>query len=108
MLRAMGDRLTGQIHALRDDSLHRNDPIVANEDGTAVYDVQFSLNLVNSENEAVLAIDEALHRLDEGTYGKCEECGCLIEIARLKALPFASTCIRCQSELEKGRGRRRL
>ena len=42
-------------------------------------------------------IDEALRRLDDGTYGVCSACGSRISEARLEALPYASECIRCAS-----------
>ena len=46
-------------------------------------------------------IDEALARLEAGTYGFCERCGEPIDFARLKALPSASLCIRCQVRAEQ-------
>jgi RNA polymerase-binding protein DksA len=42
-------------------------------------------------------IDEALARIDAGTYGRCEQCGGRIQEERLEALPFATTCIDCAS-----------
>jgi len=100
-LLAMRERLTDHVAALKNASLRRNDSVISPEDGTDVFDRQFALNLASSENESVFEIDEALRRLNDGTYGLCEECGCLIGIARLKALPFVRTCIKCQSEKEK-------
>ena len=41
-------------------------------------------------------IDEALQRLEKGTYGSCEECDEEIPAARLQALPFATLCVTCQ------------
>jgi DnaK suppressor protein len=52
--------------------------------------------------EARLAnIEEALERLEQGTYGICAECGNEIPPRRLQALPFAKLCVRCQSEADK-------
>lgn len=45
----------------------------------------------------------ALRKIDEGTYGICEQCEEEISIGRLKAIPHARFCINCQMELEKGR-----
>ena len=67
--------------------------------------LKFALTLVSSENNAVFEIDEALRRLEEGEYGKCEVCEGEVEKPRLKALPFVRTCIHCQSEIEKSRVR---
>lgn len=103
---ALRDRLTKHVAALKRASLTRHDSVISPEDGTDVFDRQFALNLASSENESVFEIDEALRRLNEGTYGLCEECGCLIGLLRLKALPFVRACIKCQSEKEKkGRAR---
>jgi len=101
LLLNMRDRLRNHVAALKDASLKRNDSVISPEDGTDVFDRQFALNLASTENEAVFEIDEALRRLDEGSYGLCEECSCLIGLPRLKALPFVRTCIKCQSEREK-------
>jgi DnaK suppressor protein len=57
--------------------------------------------LMEMESETLKKIDEALHRLEEGTYGDCAECGQKIAEARLKALPFASTCRECQEQQEE-------
>lgn len=46
-------------------------------------------------------VDEALQRLDDGTYGQCTNCGQEIAPGRLKAMPQASLCIECQEALER-------
>jgi RNA polymerase-binding transcription factor DksA len=46
-------------------------------------------------------IDRALSRFDEGTFGDCERCGRKIAAQRLEALPFVTTCIRCQEQIEE-------
>lgn len=97
------ERIYSQITALKNDSLTRSDEVNIEEDGTDAFDRQFALNLVSSENEALIAIDAALQRIDDGTFGKCQECNGGIEKARLKAIPFVENCITCQSEVEKHR-----
>lgn len=62
---------------------------------------EVSILLSARDKDKVLAIDEALDNLDEGTYGVCEECGDEIGAGRLKAMPLAKLCIPCQSTLEK-------
>lgn len=49
------------------------------------------------DKEKLLAIDEALEKVREGTYGVCEECGDEIRSGRLKAMPLARLCVPCQS-----------
>jgi RNA polymerase-binding transcription factor DksA len=100
----MRERLTGQITALSDDSLKYVDES-SSEDRTDDFDREFALNLMSTEHDSLYEIDEALRRISLGSYGLCDGCGCAIEKARLQALPFARMCIRCQSEMEKGRAR---
>jgi len=102
------ERLTGQIASLQGDSLRRDDRVNPEEDGSDAFERQIALTLASSEQDSLNAIDGALLRLEEGTYGMCAECGCRIEKPRLQALPFVTTCIACQSELEeRGLVRRR-
>jgi len=46
-------------------------------------------------------VNDALAKFDEGTYGLCEDCGGRIDLARLKALPYATLCIQCQQQRER-------
>ena len=62
---------------------------------------EVSILLSLRDKEKLLAIDEALEKLREGTYGICEECGDEIGPGRLKAMPLARLCVPCQSRLEK-------
>lgn len=57
--------------------------------------------LLSMHTEALKDINEALQRLDEGTYGVCEECGTEIAEKRLQAIPFALYCLECQEQKEK-------
>lgn len=62
---------------------------------------QFSILLRDREREKLEQIDEALERLEEGTYGICEECGSKISEGRLNVVPFARYCVACKSRIEK-------
>ena len=55
-------------------------------------------------NRTIQQIEEALHRIDDGTYGVCTVCGQLIRKPRLLNQPFVLTCMECQSEMERNRG----
>lgn len=59
-----------------------------------------SLRQLSTHRETLLKIDEALRKIREGTYGKCEDCGEDISVERLKVLPFAIYCIDCQERRE--------
>jgi RNA polymerase-binding protein DksA len=60
------------------------------------YERELSMNIVSSEQETLYEIDDALKRLDDGSYGVCQQCGQVIAMSRLKAVPYASLCITCQ------------
>ena len=57
----------------------------------------FTLRIRDRERKLIVKIQEALARIDEGTYGKCEECGEKISLERLNARPVTTLCIDCKS-----------
>jgi len=69
--------------------------------GTDAFEREFMLNLATNKQELLYEIDEALQKIEEGTYGICESCNKPIPQKRLKALPFAKFCKKCQQEIEK-------
>jgi DnaK suppressor protein len=71
-------------------------------------DRQLSLLLSDRDREKLFEIDAALERIDEKTYGVCEECGKKISSNRLKIMPFARLCVPCQSGFEKNQRTRRF
>mgnify|MGYP001228227989 CR=1 FL=1 len=64
-------------------------------------DREISLILTDRDRGRLQAIDDALTRIDDGTYGMCESCEAEIAEGRLEALPFTRLCISCQAEREK-------
>ena|SRR3989338_7870375 len=68
---------------------------------TDTYDRDFSLNLATKEQRVLYEIDEALRRLKEDAYGDCESCSKPISKQRLKAVPYARHCIKCQAKQEE-------
>jgi len=66
------------------------------------YDREFSLSRASGEQGIVYEIDEALKRIAEGNFGICLTCGCQIAKNRLKAVPYAKSCIKCQNDEESG------
>ncbi len=69
--------------------------------GSDAYDRDFALSLLSQEQDALYEIDQALKRIELGTYGVCEMSGKAISHARLEAIPFARFTVECQSQLEK-------
>jgi len=69
--------------------------------GSDAYDRDFALSLLSQEQDALYEIDQALKRIELGTYGKCEMSGKSIPRSRLEAIPFARFTVECQSQLER-------
>ncbi|HUV29583.1 MAG TPA: TraR/DksA C4-type zinc finger protein [Acidobacteriota bacterium] len=109
MLREMG--YVGDTHAastlkeatgdLSSHSYHMADQ------GTDHMEREMAFMFASKSGRLVYHIDEALQRIKDGTYGKCESCGKQIGADRLKAVPHARMCIECKSvEEERQAGRR--
>lgn len=62
---------------------------------------ELDLILTDREKRKLAQIDDAIDRIEENTYGLCEECGVKIPKARLKVLPFATYCVECQEKIER-------
>lgn len=69
--------------------------------GSDAYDRDFALSLLSQEQDALYEIDQALKRIELGTYGICEMSAKHIPRTRLEAIPFARFTVECQSQLEK-------
>lgn len=73
------------------------------DEAANIYNKQILLSLNESERMRLKEVDEALDRIENGTYGICEECGGPIGIKRLEVRPVAKYCVPCLTKLEKGR-----
>ena len=65
------------------------------------FDREFSLDLASTEQVLLNRIDEALRKIEEGTYGICENCNKPISFKRLKAVAYAKLCLKCKEDEEK-------
>jgi len=65
---------------------------------------EFNLLLGTREKQKLEQIESALARMEKGEYGFCEDCGENIPLGRLKAMPFATLCVKCKSERESMEG----
>ena len=70
------------------------------------YERELSTNLVSSEQEVLYQIDDALKRIDDGSFGVCQQCNKRIVMSRLKAVPYAPLCISCQRSKEQQKGKK--
>ena len=64
-------------------------------------DRNFALRMRDRESKLIRKIKNALKRVDDGTFGICEECGCEISARRLEARPVTTLCIACKEEQER-------
>jgi len=109
-LQQMRTDLIAQVRAQRGGKIGRAEAAAnarENEPGDyAKVDAERDLAIALEERESaeLVAIDEALKRVADGSYGLCVDCGVGIETARLHANPTAMRCIGCQEKAEKARG----
>jgi len=104
--------MAGDVNGLEQAALHnsRQDasgdlskvPLDMADIGSDNYEQEFTLGLIETEQATLQEIDEALGRIDNKSYGKCDGCGCWIPVARLRVKPHAKYCIECQRQKEKG------
>lgn len=69
---------------------------------TSAYTREFAFSLSESDRKALLLIEQALLRLDQGTYGVCVHCQGVVQEKRLEAVPWARHCLECQEMQDKG------
>jgi DnaK suppressor protein len=99
LLREIQDRVKTETEGSKDEGRDTYD--LASDER----DREINFILTDREREKLLAIDEALQRIKDKSYGICE-CGCdncegEIRLGRLQILPFTRLCVRCQEETEK-------
>ena len=68
-----------------------------------MYDREFSLGLASNDRELLHKVDMALKRIEQKKFGFCTECHKPIPVIRLKAIPYAETCLKCQEKIEASR-----
>jgi DnaK suppressor protein len=118
MLKLLRARLRGDVEQIREEALsgsessseQRSSNHMA-ELGSDAWDLEFALQLVESDQNVLDEISHAMKKLDDATYGLCERCleqgkgesKARIARARLQAIPYARNCIDCEREKEKGR-----
>jgi DnaK suppressor protein len=110
-LLALRARLQGDVDQLADAALKKkNDanadlsrmPIHMADIGSDNFEQEFTLSLMENEGGALTQIEAALERIEDNTYGECEECGAKIPKARLNAIPYVALCVKCASNIEQG------
>jgi RNA polymerase-binding protein DksA len=105
LLRHRKALLTDDVLGLRQEAAEMQEGDAAHsnhmaESGTDAFEADVRLSRMEAAGEELDEIEEALERMHEGTYGICEECGRLLPLERLRAIPYARLCIRCK-EIEE-------
>ncbi len=104
-------RLRGDVNQMADAALKKSRseangdlstmPIHMADMGSDNFEQEFTLSLMENDGVTLEQIESSLERIEEGTYGQCEECGVKIPKARLNAIPFATLCVRCAEQQER-------
>ncbi len=112
LLEFLRDRLQGDVEQMTREALHgsardasgnlSNVPLHLADLGTENFDQDFTLGLIENEQETLEQIRSGLDRIRRGTYGMCQECQQPIARQRLQALPYTPHCIECARRLENG------
>ncbi len=103
-------RLKGDLIQLTDEALGggqsensgnlSNVPLHLADAATDNFDQEFDLSMIENEQETLIQVEEALGRIEAGTFGKCEECDGIVAKPRLQALPYTRLCIDCARAME--------
>lgn len=98
-------RRTALLRSVNDElqDMQTAEPFDVRDPIDAAVDDEFrslATNLAELESRELERIEHAMQRLDDGTYGICEQCQRTIPLARLRVIPHASTCVKCASSKE--------
>ncbi len=106
----MRARLRGDVSAMAEAALSKTRteasgdlssmPIHMADVGSDNYEQEFTLSLMQNEEETLEMIEGALERIEDGVYGSCVECEGRVTKTRLKAIPYTPFCIKCASKRE--------
>ena len=106
------EQVVGDLKVMKDESTNSNGNGAGDVSGhalhmadvaTDMYDREFNLGLASNDRETLSRVNDALQRISEGEYGNCSQCEKPIAVARLKAIPYVETCVKCQEQLETKR-----
>ncbi len=112
MLLEKRKEILGNVNTMGDEALKKSRqessgdlssmPIHMADIGSDNFEQEFALGLMDSERKVIHEIDDALQRIEDGSYGICENTDQPIPKARLKAQPWAKYCVEYARKLEKG------
>jgi DnaK suppressor protein len=112
LLLTLKKRIAGDLSDLEEEALRPSGgeaagnlsdvPIHPADLGTENFDEEIAVTLLENEGRILSEINDALARIEQGTFGKCENCHQEISRDRLRVLPYARYCIRCARQLGVG------
>jgi DnaK suppressor protein len=106
--RELMNEVQGRIRDVRTEGVKDREVLDQGESSEVDIQEDIEFALIQMKSETLNKINEALRRLEEGTYGNCFECGEEIAQARLRALPFAVRCKDCEEARENAEQRERM
>ncbi len=100
------EQIIGEVKQINESSKEMGQDGIQDigDEAANIYNKQILLSLSENERMRLREVDEALDRIESGTYGICEECGGPIGLKRLEVRPVAKYCVPCLTKLEKGKG----
>ena len=104
--RKLWAELRGELFAETGEALHTQYDIPQDIGEMSILDLlsEAGLAVADIRRSQLTNLEEALRRLEMGTYGKCEGCGERIDLQRLRLVPFTAYCLQCQ-KLQEGPSR---
>lgn len=105
------EEINAEIKHISDDTLNKSQKDASGDISgytyhmadvaTDNYDREFSLGLASKDRKSLYELEDAMKRIEDGTFGVCLDCKALIAKTRLKVVPQARLCIKCQEKREK-------
>ncbi|MFO0872069.1 MAG: TraR/DksA family transcriptional regulator [Pirellulales bacterium] len=111
LLLALRGRLRGDVSAMADAALNKTRseasgdlssmPIHMADVGSDNFEQEFTLSLMENDEETLNQIESALERIEDSVYGHCVECDAKIPKTRLNAIPYTPHCVKCATKMQR-------
>ncbi len=108
----MRSRLRGDVSTMAEAALKKTRseangdlssmPIHMADIGSDNFEQEFTLSLMANDEETLHMIESALKRIEEGVYGRCQECEGIVPKSRLNAIPHTPFCVKCAERIQRG------
>lgn len=112
LLLVLRSRLRGDVNTMAEATLKKTRseangdlssmPIHMADIGSDNFEQEFTLGLMQSEEDTLGQIEQAMIRIEQGEFGQCTACNGKVTKTRLNAIPYAKLCIKCAEKMEQG------